>query len=441
MSRPTRDIASPSTGSTDDIFVSRVLTVAAVGLLLRVLYILFVARRQPLIGDSETYHLLAETIADGRGYVRPRSLNEGVIIPTAEFPPVYPLLLAALTSIGFEQVTWHRLFGAALGTAAIVVVAFLARRVASDRAGVIAAVVAALYPLFIITDGTVGPESLAVLSVATLVLWSFRLTRITHFFAAGLVAGLAILVRSELMLVLVAIILPVAWKHWARRYAVGALLIGVAAVLGPWTIRNAASLGEPVVLTNNFGTLVSGANCDRVYSGDQIGLWRLDCVPDIFGNDEIVWAGEQRRVGLTYMRENVGSLPKVAAVRVARTFGVYDPMDQITYESLERFAFASPEASAGARRLRVGWAVYIGVAAFAVAGIVLQRRRRKPLWPLLIPLLGAALVAAAGYGNQRFRLPAEPMLVVLAAVAADALIGRLRPDASVRQEHTPAGSL
>jgi len=50
------------------------------------------------------------------------------------------------------------------------------------------------------------------------------------------------------------------------------------------------------------------------------------------------------------------------------------------------------------------------------------RRRRRLLWPLAATAVTVTIVAATTYGQQRFRIAAEPALLVLAAVA----LGRLR---------------
>jgi hypothetical protein len=52
---------------------------------------------------------------------------------------------------------------------------------------------------------------------------------------------------------------------------------------------------------------------------------------------------------------------------------------------------------------------------FAVAGAVILRRRGDPLRILLVPLVFVTLVGALSYGSTRFRVAAEPALVVLAA--------------------------
>jgi asparagine N-glycosylation enzyme membrane subunit Stt3 len=66
------------------------------------------------------------------------------------------------------------------------------------------------------------------------------------------------------------------------------------------------------------------------------------------------------------------------------------------------------------------------MAPFAVAGAWLLRRRRQPLAILLVPLAMVTLTALLTYGSTRFRFAAEPSIVVLAAVAVDALLRRRR---------------
>ena len=70
----------------------------------------------------------------------------------------------------------------------------------------------------------------------------------------------------------------------------------------------------------------------------------------------------------------------------------------------------------------------------AVAGFVVLRRRRQPLFILIAPFLLVVLVSVTAYGILRFRAPADVALVVLAAVAIDALLG------SRRQAPRSAGS-
>ena len=62
----------------------------------------------------------------------------------------------------------------------------------------------------------------------------------------------------------------------------------------------------------------------------------------------------------------------------------------------------------------------------AIAGAWLLHRRRQPLAILLVPVAMVTLTALLTYGSTRFRFAAEPSIVVLAAVAVDALLRRRR---------------
>ena len=116
-------------------------------------------------------------------------------------------------------------------------------------------------------------------------------------------------------------------------------------------------------------------------------------------------------------------------MRVLRTWGLYSPSAQVSYESLE----GRPRAW----QLR-GTFMYWALAPLAVVGAFLLRRRRRLLWPLLAIAVTVTLVAASTYGQQRFRIAAEPAILVLAAVALDAARRRLsRPrDGSVSRVAT-----
>jgi predicted membrane metal-binding protein len=62
----------------------------------------------------------------------------------------------------------------------------------------------------------------------------------------------------------------------------------------------------------------------------------------------------------------------------------------------------------------------------AVGGIWLRRRRVR-IWLLFTPVWVVVISAAVFYGTPRFRVPAEPTVVVLAAVGIGALLGRRWP--------------
>ena len=64
------------------------------------------------------------------------------------------------------------------------------------------------------------------------------------------------------------------------------------------------------------------------------------------------------------------------------------------------------------------------LALLAAYGVVVLRRRDGPWAVLLAPVALVILVTLISYGFTRLRVAAEPAIVVLAAVALDALAAR-----------------
>ena len=160
-----------------------------------------------------------------------------------------------------------------------------------------------------------------------------------------------------------------------------------------------------------------GSNCDAVYHGEYIGLWNFNCYGSAPGGDESQEALAYRDRGFDYVRDNADRLPLVMAVRFLRVWDFYKPGQQAVYETLEG---RSETAS------RIGLAFFYPLLVLAVAGAVLLRRRRAPLWPLLAFPVMVSLTAIFVYGVTRFRFAAEPALCVLAAVAVAAAASAIK---------------
>jgi hypothetical protein len=105
-------------------------------------------------------------------------------------------------------------------------------------------------------------------------------------------------------------------------------------VVAPWTIRNAAELHRFVPISTNEDTVIAGANCPETYHGRDTGSWSPACLSraggggtlDLAHYREGVLAGRWRTAGLDYARDHAGRLPAVAAVRVLRTWRLWQPL-------------------------------------------------------------------------------------------------------------------
>jgi|SoiMetStandDraft_2_1073263.scaffolds.fasta_scaffold05085_4 4-amino-4-deoxy-L-arabinose transferase-like glycosyltransferase len=419
-----------SSGGDDRRFWRVLLLIAMAALVLRVGYVAFAKTNQPVQGDQLFYNSEANRLARGDGFLEPfdpQALSRGVIRegkdPAADHPPLTVIVLAPVSFVTSQALIPQRLTMAVLGTVAVVVIGLLARRLAGDRAGWIAAGIAAIYPNLWVNDGLIMSETLATLVVALALFYAYRLIREPNVWNAlivGALCGLAALTRAELVLLVPLLAVPAALVArsvaTAQRWKLAGIGVLAAAVLiGPWVGYNLSRFKEPTYLSTNDGIALLGSNCDSVYYGDGIGLTDLKCLGPNPRGDQSVDSRIFRDRAFDYIRDHKKRAVLVAFARVGRTWSVYRPWDMVNYNKGEG---------------REGWVTTLGLIAYyplliaAVAGWVVMRRRRRRSWPLLVPALVVTIASAATYGQTRFRVPAEPTIVVLAAVAITAVVAR-----------------
>ena len=389
--------------------------IAAAGLAARLAYALLLVKSMPLLGDALEFHLQANLLADGKGYIQPFLYEAtGTARASADKPPLYPFLEAGVSLLGGRTWAWHQLVGCLAGTGTVAVVGLVGRRAAGPRAGLIAAGLAAAYPLLVAADGSLRSESVYALCIALVLLAALAYREAPSARGAallGVAVAAAALTRGEALVLLVLLALPLCGP---RRAAVAALACVV--VLAPWLARCWIVFDRPVLISTNVGGLLAGANCDTTYHGALIGQWDFGCIPPPVHANEALEAERLRDRGLSYARHHVGRLPVVVAARLGRSFELFRPREQ-----------ARQEAFFEGRNLRVeqaGVACYYALVLLAAYGVVVLRRRDGPWRILLAPVALVVFVTVISYGFTRLRVAAEPALVVLAAVALDAVAAR-----------------
>jgi hypothetical protein len=129
--------------------------------------------------------------------------------------------------------------------------------------------------------------------------------------------------------------------------------------------------------------------------------------------DESQQDAHLQRVALHYINAHSGRLPVVVAARLGREFGLYLPLEQIR---LDVQLSSRPLVPAW-----VGLYMYYCLLIGAVFGGVILWRRRTTLVPLVGLLVEVAVATMVTFGATRYRVPLEVGLVLLAAVAIDAL--------------------
>ena len=230
-------------------------------LVLRVVYALTLADddNAPVEGgDRYFFTRAAQLLLDGEGFVHPFVWDVAHVgAPTAAHPPLWTLVLAAVGGPGEDGA---RVVGAVVGALAVVLAGLLARALLDERAGLAAAAIAALYPAWILGDGSGMSEGLYVALVAAAVLALVRPVPVL----AGALIGLAALARTEGLLLLAFAAAPLLWRQWRALAVVAA---AAAVTLAPWTIRNVVQLDRLVPVSTNTETVIAGANCDATWYG------------------------------------------------------------------------------------------------------------------------------------------------------------------------------
>lgn len=424
--------------------------VAVLALVVRLAWVWGYGRTQEVAGDQLFYHLQGLALAQGDGFVNPYAWNDPVTpleIPTAAHPPLYSLYLALWSLLGFETALEHRVVSVFLGVACVVVVGLVGRRLAGERAGIVAAIAAAIYANLWINDGLLAAESVYALAVAVVLLTAYRFWDEPGWSRAavlGVAIGLATLGRAEGALLFVTIALPLAVvlrEVSLRRKVELLVVIGLAGavVLAPWVGRNLTTWDEPVLLSTGAGFVIEISNCDATYSGRYLGYWSTECdrdstwpvqaeiTPDMTP-DEVAAAQQAARIesarqeplveqrkreeGMRYVREHLDQFPTVVAARLARMWDLWRPAQSVEFNDFFERRGRLPSLA--------GLLTYYVLLPLAVAGAVVLRRRRTTIVPFVGLALTVCAAAASSFGITRYRVGADVALCVLAGVAVSA---------------------
>jgi 4-amino-4-deoxy-L-arabinose transferase-like glycosyltransferase len=405
-------------------FTRALLLIVLGALALRVGYVVLAKHDEPRMGDQIYYNVAANQLARGDWFTDPRDGSQ-----TAEHPPLTALVLAPTSWVaeqfdpGGEHLLPQRFTMAVLGAGVVALIGLAGRTVAGDRAGVLAALLAAVCPNLWINDGLVMSETLAALTVALAILLAYRFGRApggTNAAILGIACGLAALTRAELLLLLPCMVLPIALFARASTVRRRLVLVAIAsvaafAVVSPWLAFNVSRFDEPVLFSTNDGLTMCGANLEGTWYGHGTGLWSIECVdyPTRPGDRSVV-SNDLRSRGLHFIADHLDRLPAVVAVRVARVWSLYAPGAMAHYNQGE------------GREVWASWMAFASfwlLIPFAIGGAVILRRRVL-LLPLAAQFVLVTITAAAVYGLVRFRVPADVSVVVLAAVALDRILDR-----------------
>lgn len=370
--------------------------ITTTALALRVGWLWYLARPEDIAVDPDGYWRAARLLlrtGEWRwtfGAVRYPYLGHEYLLP-----PLYPAFLSL-----FQRQELALVVQALLSAACCPLLFITARRAHSDRAGLIAATIWAIWAPSIIGTMVFMQEALHIpLLVAGFAALPplAQTSSALRFLVAGVLLGCAALARSMPMY-----FMPVAsaFLFWIRRPApaaascIIALLGGFLIAAGPYSL-SASLKNARVVLIENHGGITAGE-----YVGVNQG-----------GGSPKASAAIQ-----TYLEGAFASPVQFAATwwRFARS---------LAYVSggrlIETYVSASTRQIAWLEKVAIHFSgdfLFISCLALAPFGLVLARRPADAAMLGLWVLCAVVLTGLAAHGGARYRSPIEPFLIVLASI-------------------------
>lgn len=378
--------------------------------------------------DAVDYQIHAAALVASGGYPADPLIfaSDG---PTAFRLPAYPYLLSAVYWVSGSSDAAARVLQALLGTLTVALTAVVGRRLFGRRSGLASALVAALYLPFVMLESTLLTEplflALELAALAAVLAHRAGPRTIRWAVTAGVLAGLAVLTRTNGLLLLPALVLLAGRPRpgpLVHRFVPSlALVLATLLVASPWVLRNAAVMGEPLLSSQSGYTLHGVFNEVSHRERARVGMWiPTTSVPrfaPLYQGNEIQIDRRLRTEAVTYLLDNPAYALEAGARNAARML------------ELTGFAWGRQSARGIGLSERLGppaSASFWLLALLAAAGLPRALRLAPPaLW--LIPAL-MLLVAFSG-SDVRYRLPIDPFLVLAAGVALAAGWDRVRPRA------------
>jgi 4-amino-4-deoxy-L-arabinose transferase-like glycosyltransferase len=366
--------------------------------------------------DTAHYVGMARNIAEGEGWhVQPWA--------RAERPPLYPLFLALhlLLAGGIAPALTTQ---AVLGAAACAAAARIGARLWGPRAGALAGLLAAAYPPLVFVSTRFLSEAVYIPIVVAQLLAAVEAGRAAFAresrraagwaLLAGALGGLGTLARAAHLLFPLALAAAFAVAWWrARQLAApdgaailaGGVLLLVAAhllVVAPWTVRNRVVLGAFVPVTTQSGKALYEAAFPGATGGPV--EWRdhpaaRDVAGRARGLDEVA---EDRLLRAEAWRSIRDNPLRFASLAVVKLYRLWTPV---------------PNHAPYRHPLVLAAAVLVCAPVLVLAFLgALRLRRGSILVVLLLALpLYVTLLHTVFIGSIRYRLPVEPVLLLLAA--------------------------
>jgi 4-amino-4-deoxy-L-arabinose transferase-like glycosyltransferase len=312
------------------------LSVALMAFALRVIFRWYSGEEDFWTNGYPFYFDLAQNIASGNI----SRFDDGY--PLGFRVPMYAAFLALVT-LGHKEFISILMFQSAIGAGTVCCAALIARELFGGAAAIIAALVTAIYPYYVVHDTALQDTSLYTFLTAGSVLLLLKADRsgssVTGAFA-GLTLGFLVLTRATLAPFAIFAPIWLAFAHdprmgiCSRRVWVALLCLSAAAlVVSPWLIRSYLLIGSPV-LSSEAGLLLWAGNNPYTFShypAESIDISKHTALEELslrdkaeikaMRNDEAALDRWFLMKGLRYIHEDPDKFIRSAFRKVGAAFG------------------------------------------------------------------------------------------------------------------------
>ncbi len=336
--------------------------------------------------------------------------------------PLYPYFLASLYSVAGRDFNSVRAVQMLLGLITLALLAEIGALAFSPGVGLIAALAGALYAPFPFYEAQVMKTSLGLFLAVAGMYALFRSRSAPWAIAAGILFGMATLVRENLLLLAAGGAIAIWWGaragegSWKRA---ALLLVGVALVIAPVTLRNAIySEGELILVTSQGGQnfyignneLARGVYTALPFVRPDPRFEQIDFKTE--GNRRAgadLSPGRLSRFWFGEAFDWIGSNRAGAARLWGKKFLLFwndleVPDNENFYYLRDRFV-----------SLRLLPLTFGAIAPFALLGMVISLRRFREHFPLYLGVGAAMIPLIAFYIFSRYRIGVVPFLLLFGA--------------------------
>lgn len=344
-------------------------------------------------------------------------------------PPLYPYSLAIIYRIFGHNLFTVRVIQFIIGSLNCILIYFIGKKAFGSRVGLLAALMAIFYKVFIFYEGEINKTFLSVflIDLTLLALIVAKERAINRFWLlSGIFFGLTILVRGNYLLILPFILLWIFIDSWERpknqvlRYSLY-LLLGMVIIISPVTLRNYLVEKDFVLTTSQGGQVFftgnNPLNLTGEYMATDIGRGSPKFEEEDFRRKAEETLGRKLKPSeisnfwfgqaLKFIHSQPGAYLSLLGKKFLLFWNKVEVPDNQDIRAFSRYSLL----------LRGPLLIFGIIAPLGLLGIGLALRRKGAVMLLNLFILGYCGSVVSFFIFSRYRLPVVSPLLVFAAYA------------------------